>query len=106
MRKLVLAAVIAAAVAVAAVAQDKSGDFITVGKQIVTQKHCVVCHVVDGKGGKIGRALAEFAGKPDEELMAALVDPKKAIGPSTPMPAVKLSDDDQKAVIAFIKSQK
>ncbi len=106
MRRLVLAAIVIAAVAVAGVAQDKSGDWVTMGKQIVAQKHCVVCHIVEGKGGKIGKPLADFSGKPDDEIRAALMDPKKAIGPSTPMPAVKLSEDDLKAAIAYIKSQK
>ncbi len=106
MRRLGLAAIIIAAVAVAGVAQDKSGDWVTVGKQIVAQKHCAVCHVFDGKGGKIGKPMADSAGKPDDILKAAMLDPKKAIGPSTMMPAVKLSEDDFKAVIAYIKAQK
>lgn len=94
---------------VAARAEDKPADLVAKGKQLVEQKKCSICHMIDGKGGKIGKPMNGIAeGKTDDFLREALLDPKKAIAADTKMPSYKdkLKDDEVKAVIEYIKTLK
>ncbi len=91
----------------AARAEDKPADPTAQGKQLVEKSKCTICHMIDGKGGKIGKPLNGIAeGKTDEYLRGALTDPKKTLGPDTKMPSYKnkLSDEEVTAVIAYIKT--
>ena len=94
---------------VGAVATAQADDLVAKGKEIVTAKKCSICHAVEGKGGKIGKPMNELAkDKTDAFLLEAMVDPKKAIGPDTKMPSYKgkLTDDEIKACVEYIKSLK
>jgi cytochrome c1 len=65
--------------------------------------------MIDGKGGRTGKPLDSYAeGKTDDQLKDGLLNPKKAIGPDprTPSYKDKLTDDEVKAVIAYIRSLK
>ena len=85
-------------------------DAVEDGKKLVEAKKCSICHAVDGKGGrkemKPLNGITE--GKTDEWLLDAMKDPKKTIGPDTKMPSYKdkLTDDEIKAVIAYLKTLK
>ncbi len=82
---------------------------VALGKQVVEKKKCSICHVIDGKGGKIGKPLnGVAAGKTDEQLKGALLDPKKTIAPDTKMPSYqgKLTDEEVNGVIAYLKTLK
>lgn len=87
---------------------EAPSDPVALGKQLVEKKRCSICHAIDGKGGKTGKPMAEYAAKTDEQLKAALLDPKKSIGPDTKMPSYKdkFSDAEVNAVIAYIKTLK
>lgn len=86
-------------------AEDKPASLVDTGKQIVEKKKCSICHTA----GKSAKPLAEgAAGKDEAYLKGSLVDPKKTIGPDTKMPSYKdkLSDDEVKAVVEYLKSLK
>ena len=86
-------------------AEDKPASLVDTGKQLVDKKKCSICHAV----GKSAKPFAEgVAGKTDEYLTGAMVDPKKTIGPDTKMPSYKdkLTADEVKAVIEYIKTVK
>lgn len=85
-------------------------DLVAKGKELVDQKKCSICHSIDGKGGR--KDITPLNGitkdKTDEYLTGSLLDPKKTIKADTKMPSYKdkLSDDDVKAVIEYLKSLK
>lgn len=110
LKNMKLAIVVMALAAAAAVLADepKTNDPVALGKQLVGEKHCSLCHQIDGRGGHSGKPMYEYADKTDVELKAGLLDPKKTIGPSTKMPSYKdkLTDDEIQAVIAYIKTLK
>jgi len=76
------------------------------GEQIFKQK-CAMCHVVNGKGGKIGPELTKIASSMKEkEIMMQLENPKKR-NPSTSMPSFKsLPKADLNALIGYLKTLK
>lgn len=85
-------------------------DLVAKGKELVEQKKCSICHSIDGKGGK--KEFKPMNGiakdKTDEFLTGSLLDPKKTIKADTKMPSYKgkLTDDEVKAVIEYIKTLK
>jgi len=82
---------------------------IATGKGIVATLNCTMCHSLDGKGGKSAKSLNGIAeGKTDEQLMAAMMDPKKAFGEKTMMPCYKskITAEQAPAVMAYLKSLK
>lgn len=92
----------------AAWADETATDPVAAGKALVIKTKCSMCHVVEGKGGKTGKPMDTFAEKTEEQLTAAIVDPKTAIAPDTKMPSykTKLTADEIKSVVAYIKSLK
>ena len=106
--KLTVVATVLATAAIALAAQDQTNDPVALGKRLVGPKHCSLCHQVDGKGGHTGKPMEEYADKSSDELKAALLDPKKTLGPSVKMPSYqeKLSDEEIQAVVAYIKALK
>ena len=76
------------------------------GEQVFGQK-CAMCHVVNGKGGKIGPELTKISAKMKEkELKAKLEDPKKT-NPNSSMPSFKtLPKADMNALLGYLKSLK
>ena len=75
---------------------------VTSGRQLVKSLSCTTCH----QQGGLAQALSAYAGKPADALKAALVDPKKALGPSTMMPSYqgRLSPSQLDAVVAYLEA--
>lgn len=85
---------------------------VEIGKAKFTE-YCVKCHKEDGTGGEVeirGRKLdaenlvsEKMKGEPDEEYIETMV---KGI-PSEGMPSFRdeLSDDEMKAVVAYIRKE-
>lgn len=96
--------VIAAFVALALVTVAAQAD--NKGEQLFKQK-CAMCHVVNGKGGKIGPELTKVAAKLKEaDLKAQLENPKKT-NPASSMPAFKtLPKADMDALMEYLKTLK
>lgn len=77
------------------------GQLAEKGKALVESKKCAVCHKEGGKGKLMEKLTTE---KNDAFLKESLVDPKKALGPKTIMPAYKFTDEEVQAVIAYLRS--
>ena len=60
-------------------AMTDSGD-PGVGRQVF-QKHCSGCHRVQDLGHVVGPDIANYAGKPVQSLLIAMLDPNQAIDP-------------------------
>ena len=75
---------------------------VTSGRQLVKTLTCTTCH----QQGGLAQALSAYAGKPAVALKAALIDPKKALGPATMMPSYqgKLSPSELDAVVAYLEA--
>jgi putative heme-binding domain-containing protein len=41
------------------------------------EKHCIVCHQVDGKGHKVGPELTSVKNKSEDDLLIAILDPSR-----------------------------
>ncbi len=51
---------------------DEPGDFAR-GEELFTQKGCILCHSVGGKGGNVGPSLDKFAGKMSPVYLAQAI---------------------------------
>ena len=96
-----------AALAVVGRAEDKPVDPVAHGKELAVKK-CKMCHAIDGQGGKMSPLNGIADGKTDEQLMGGIIDPKTTLGADTKMPSYKgkLTDDEVKAIIAYLKTLK
>jgi cytochrome c2 len=77
------------------------------GKEIFTQKKCSMCHKIEGVGGKIGPDLSDEGdkGRSEEWLIKYFKDPKSTI-PEAKMRPVKGTDEELKALAAYMMSLK
>lgn len=74
------------------------------GQKLVAANGCTGCHVVEGKGGKVGPALDGIGKQLDEEkIMQKLLDPR-ASNPRSIMPSyARLGKEDLKAIADYLK---
>src|SRR5512135_3405625 len=92
--------------------ETKGADFINRGKQLVEQKGCRACHVINGRGGTIGPDLTYVGDKAPEQYeygrlsgqktafawhVAHLKDPR-ALVPDTVMPNFHLTTREAQAI--------
>ena len=77
------------------------------GKEIFTQKKCSMCHKIEGVGGKIGPDLSDEGdkGRSEEWLIKYFKDPKSSM-PEAKMRPVKGTDEELKALAAYMMSLK
>lgn len=77
-----------------------------IGKELVTKKQCLACHMIGGEGGKVGPSLsAVFSRHSDEYVSVQILDPKKN-NPTSIMPPYKLSSDEIQSVLMYLRSAK
>jgi len=70
---------------------------------------CEVCHSLGGKGGKmaaVGGALDGVGSKHDAEWMRTYLTAPKTAMPGAKMPAIKMTDQQLDAMIAYMMSLK
>lgn len=112
-KKLVVVATVSGLAVTGLMAND---DLVKKGEKIFNTKNlgnCLACHDVAGKKidgpGSMGPKLQALAYWPDEELYKKIYDPYTT-NPTSQMPAFGkngwLSDDEIKAVIAYLKTIK
>ena len=103
-RALVLTLVIGAPVA----ARVPSKAEIEKGRQVFEQMKCLLCHSLEGKGGKLSVALDDVALRRDAEAMKwILTDPDKALAGSkakVKMPAFPFKEGQREALIAYLQT--
>ncbi len=100
--------------------ETKGTDFINRAKQLVQEKGCRACHVVNGRGGQIGPDLTYVGDKSPEQYdyarisgvnsafawhVAHLQDPKSLV-PETVMPNFNFSSADAQALTLLVLSWK
>lgn len=98
--------------------ETKGADFINRGKQLVLEKGCRACHVINGRGGTIGPDLTYVGDKAAEQYdygrlsghktafawhVAHLKEPR-ALVPDTVMPNFNLSTKDAQALATLVMS--
>ena len=72
------------------------------GKALVESKKCALCHKPDSPTGK---PMEMLVGKSDDAFLKEVItNPKKACGPQVKMPEFKLTDEQLKDVIAYLRS--
>src|SRR5574341_1550743 len=82
-------------------------DLVAKGKEIYTQNKCSMCHKIEGVGGKIGPDLSDEGdkGRSEEWLIKYFKDPKSTM-PEAKMRPVKGTDEELKALAAYMLSLK
>ncbi|MGO9579851.1 MAG: c-type cytochrome [Desulfobaccales bacterium] len=78
------------------------GGSVEKGKALVESKKCALCHKPDSPTGKPLEMLVGT--NADAFLKEAITNPKKACGPQVKMPEFKLTDEQLKDVIAYLRS--
>ena len=86
-----------------------SPDLVEHGKQLFYSKYaCQSCHIVDSKADKgyIGPTLTQVGSRLTPAWVHAWLKNPQALRPGTAEPNQNLSDDDARALTAFLMSQK
>ncbi len=90
-------------------AQFALGDenLVDKGKELFAKKNCSMCHKIEGVGGKMGPDLSNEGnkGRTEEWLIKMFKDPK-SVTPDAKMRPVKGTDEEFKALAAYIMSLK
>jgi putative membrane-bound dehydrogenase-like protein len=56
---------------------DEKGD-VEAGK-LVFEKNCMVCHTLEGRGGKVGPELTGVGARPKSDILLQVLDPNRAV---------------------------
>ena len=86
-------------------AQADSG-LVAKGEKAYAAKKCSVCHVINGKGGKMADDLTSVGSKRDAAWLHKFMKDPKSIDSSNKMPAFRGSDEELAAVVAYMASLK
>ncbi len=102
----ILAAVGIVALSGYAVAQDAKA--VAKGQELAAKNHCSMCHLIDGKGGKIGKPLDGVSARLDAaKIKQILADPLKEFpNEKVKMPKVAWQPGDIDAVVAYLQTLK
>lgn len=82
------------------------------GEKVFQRSGCIACHVVGGKGGRVGPSLEKIGEKSADYIRTAIVDPNANPVEGYPkgvMPqnyGTQLSDEDLNALVEFLGKQK
>jgi len=75
-------------------------------KILIERKGCLVCHNLNGKGGRKGPPLQHVAAWSDPERMRAYISDPKGINPGSIMPPARLKDEELDAIVEYLQSFK
>ncbi len=104
----VLVGVVAIIAAFAAAAQAPDPKLVAKGQTLAVKHKCSMCHLVAGKGGKIGKPLDGVSELRDEAaLRRILMNPAKEFpDEKIKMPPVAWAPGEVDAVVAYLKTLK
>ncbi len=61
--------------------------------RLVFEKNCMVCHTIDGKGGKVGPDLTGIGARPKVDNLTQLLDPNRSVEGTYKQWTAKTDDD-------------
>jgi len=102
-RALALALLVVLAAAAAARAQDRT--LVDAGQRTFVKQGCHGCHTIGKTGTPIGPDLSHVGAKYRPEYLARWLRDPSYLRPSAHMPALELTDDDIRALAAFLAAQ-
>ncbi|MDC4206603.1 MAG: cytochrome c [Candidatus Manganitrophus sp.] len=76
------------------------------GKKIYADKRCGLCHVIAGKGGKMGPDLTDVGNQRDHDWLTKFLKNPKEVVPGAKMMAVKGSEEEIAALVDYMLSLK
>ncbi|MFN8674211.1 MAG: c-type cytochrome [Candidatus Sericytochromatia bacterium] len=82
-------------------------EFFNKGKELVTSSNCFACHKIEGQeaGLKNGPPLTQAASKLNPSWMVNWVENPRHYLPMSKMPTFKVTNDDAKAITAYVLSK-
>ena len=86
-----------------------SKALIAEGKTVYAKNNCAACHVIAGKGGKIGPDLSTFGKAHTAAVTVVYIREPKKKNPNSIMPAYgphQINDKQLKALVAYMLSLK
>jgi cytochrome c2 len=91
-----------------AVVAAQDAAVVTRGQALTVQHKCAMCHVVNGKGGKLSKSLDGVGDRLDAKALARLLADPVAAFPNAKikMPKVAWQPGDIDAVVAYLKTLK
>ncbi len=84
----------------------ESQPLLAKGVKIYGESKCVMCHIIQGRGGKFGPDLSHVGAKRDAQWLRQIVKDPKADNPKSRMPPFQGSDADLDALTAYLRSLK
>jgi cytochrome c oxidase subunit 2 len=74
----------------------------------VYARHCIGCHVIDGKGGKDGPELSNIGRKHDLSALRLWIADPESVNPDAEMPAFKnrLTPDQLDAIAGYLATRR
>lgn len=85
---------------------EGDGELVEQGKELYTAKKCGLCHTVDGSEGSKGGDLYDVGNKRDAEWLTAYMKDPKSVMPEAKMPAVRVTDEELQALVAYMMKLK
>jgi mono/diheme cytochrome c family protein len=84
---------------------------IAKGEKTFADKKCVLCHVINGKGGTVGPLargpdLSTMGGQRNAQWLKAFMKDPKAVNPNAKMMAFKGTEEELEALVAYLGSLK
>ena len=102
-RALALASLAVFGTAVTAVAQNR--ELVETGRSTFIKQGCHGCHTIGKIGTPIGPDLSHVGAKYRAEYLARWLRDPTYLRPSTHMPAIELTEEDIRALAAFLAAQ-
>lgn len=76
------------------------------GKKLYEEKKCGLCHIVAGKGGKMGPELTDEGEKRDRDWLTTFLKNPKGVVPGAKMMPVKGSGEEITLLVDYLLSLK
>lgn len=73
-------------------------------KILLERKGCLVCHNLNGKGGRKGPPLQHVAAWSDPERMRAYIMDPRSVNPGSIMPPARLKENELEAIVEYLQS--
>jgi len=83
-----------------------SPEKVQQGEKIYAERKCSACHMIHGKGGKVGPDLSVIGDRRDEEWLEKFLSNPKSVFPETIMPSFRGSHGELEVLAEYLESLK